>query len=280
MKNKQSDTQAMASPLESYSMGVGSSDSDRLSILNKYYNPGSKALLLRAGLTEGCRVAEIGCGQGTILKFIADKVGTRAGHIYGIDHSAEQLKMVADNLGLLPNVSLLCCQAADDFPFQKQSLDLIYCRLLLIHTENPLKVISHLLGYLKKGGKLVIEDTDATTLRYVPSLPGLDLWKGYWGRLGKALNVSYHVCDELFRMLAMQPVKVIDLHAHQPVSWEKEAKLLHLFGFQQLTPLYLEKGGATAAEITQVLAKLMQSVEDPLTYVELYKMLQFIAVKN
>ena len=95
-----------------YSMGVGQKDYDRLTILNKYYNPGSEQFLLRAGLSTGIQVAEFGCGQGHLLRFISDIVG-KEGQVFGIDYSSEQLNIASEKIHGKSNVTLFCNSVTD-----------------------------------------------------------------------------------------------------------------------------------------------------------------------
>jgi ubiquinone/menaquinone biosynthesis C-methylase UbiE len=56
---------------EDYLLARGAADVDRLALLNQLYGPSSEALLLRAGLKPGMRVAEIGCGSGNMTWEVA-----------------------------------------------------------------------------------------------------------------------------------------------------------------------------------------------------------------
>lgn len=67
----------MKSPSTVYILATGAQDVERLRLLNQVYGSASHVLLRQAGLAEGFRVAEIGCGTGNMTCWIARHVGQR-----------------------------------------------------------------------------------------------------------------------------------------------------------------------------------------------------------
>jgi tRNA A58 N-methylase Trm61 len=61
-----------------YILTTGAQDVERLRLLNLVYGPASHAVLRQAGLAEGLRVAEMGCGTGNVTCWIARQVGHAA----------------------------------------------------------------------------------------------------------------------------------------------------------------------------------------------------------
>jgi tRNA A58 N-methylase Trm61 len=74
-----------------YILATGAQDVERLRLLNKVYGPASHAVLRQAGLAEGWRVAEIGCGSGNVTCWMARQVGPR-GTVIGIDKNQPQIE--------------------------------------------------------------------------------------------------------------------------------------------------------------------------------------------
>ena len=73
-----------------YVLATGEAAAYRLRLLHGLYGPGTPHLLLEAGLRRGMRVADLGCGVGTVTALLAELVG-REGHVVGIDASGAQL---------------------------------------------------------------------------------------------------------------------------------------------------------------------------------------------
>src|SRR5215471_11809045 len=74
-----------------YVLATGANAVGRLSVLHRIYSPVWWEVLLRVGLTRGMRVADFGCGPGTMSRLLASMVGP-AGKVTGIDLHAEQLE--------------------------------------------------------------------------------------------------------------------------------------------------------------------------------------------
>src|SRR5215470_1784720 len=82
----------MADRGEHYILATGGKDIARLRLLQNVYGPGSQASLLRAGLSPGQRVLEVGCGSGNMTCWTAEQVGA-AGSVIGIDNSPDQIEL-------------------------------------------------------------------------------------------------------------------------------------------------------------------------------------------
>lgn len=260
-----------------YSLETGTKDYDRLSILNKYYNPGSRELLRKANLHPSAKVLDIGCGHGEMTRIIAQDI-VPSGRVVGVDRDSQQIEVASSKLVDCTNVSFVCDDIFE-LNLPTESFDCIYCRLVLMHLAEPKAALGKMKLLLKPGGKLVCEVGDIRGLRYIPSRPGFEKWMTYWLNLGKALGTSYEFCDNAWTTLRELALEIEIFQINQPVSWQQDAKMLHILGFQQLVPQYLEKGGATEPDI-ELLARINNALlKDSNTYVELYRMNQFIATK-
>ena len=81
---------------QDYLLAVGEAAARRLLMLDEIFGPHSRELVVRAGLTKGMRVADIGCGTGLVSLWIAAQLGAR-GSVTGVDMSGEQLRIVEKN---------------------------------------------------------------------------------------------------------------------------------------------------------------------------------------
>src|SRR5436309_7071669 len=72
-----------------YALATGEAAAYRLRLLHELYGPGTRLLLLGAGLRRGMRVADLGCGVGMVTGLLADLVGPE-GQVVGIDSTAAQ----------------------------------------------------------------------------------------------------------------------------------------------------------------------------------------------
>src|SRR3954462_11586534 len=89
-----------------YVLATGEAAAYRLRLLHGLYGPGTRRVLLEAGIRPGMRVADLGCGGGMVTALLAELVGPR-GHVVGIDASAAQLEQARRQLNGAANTSFL-----------------------------------------------------------------------------------------------------------------------------------------------------------------------------
>ena len=73
-----------------YVLATGEAADYRLRLLHGLYGPGTRRVLLDAGIQRGMRVADFGCGVGMVTAVLAELVGPE-GCVVGIDFSGAQL---------------------------------------------------------------------------------------------------------------------------------------------------------------------------------------------
>src|SRR5262245_958267 len=89
---------------EQYALATGEAAAYRLRILHGLYGPGTRRVLLEAGLKPGMSVADLGCGVGMVTALLAELVGPE-GQVVGVDFSAAQLAEARERLkAQAPNV--------------------------------------------------------------------------------------------------------------------------------------------------------------------------------
>ena len=68
-------TKGVASNSKEYVLAAGAKAADRLHLLDQVSGPGSRQLLIRAGLPSTRRAVEIGCGPGLMALWMAGQLG-------------------------------------------------------------------------------------------------------------------------------------------------------------------------------------------------------------
>ena len=119
-----------------YALATGEAAAHRLRILHGLYGPGSRRVLLEAGLRRGMRVADFGCGVGLVTALLAELVGPE-GHVVGLDASAAQLVQARKPMPAGGTNVRFVEASATDSGLPPASFDLVYCRFLLIHLPEP-----------------------------------------------------------------------------------------------------------------------------------------------
>lgn len=134
---------------------------------NGSLHPGGLRLTDRAarlaGVSDGMKVADVGCGNGASLVFLKSKYDISA---VGFDVSEEQIsaaKTAAPGSG----IEFVCC-GAEGLLYAKDSVDIAFCECTLSDVSDPKKALKQIRGLLHTGGKLVLSDIYAKTSSAAP----------------------------------------------------------------------------------------------------------------
>ena len=128
-----------------------------------------------AGIVDGAKVAELGCGPGLVLAELASAVGP-AGRVVGVDRQARALSTasrVIDDLGLgQASVREAELWASGLEPGQ---FDVVTIRYVLVRHRpaDQARIIEHARELLRPGGAIYLVDVDLGGARADPALPDL-----------------------------------------------------------------------------------------------------------
>ncbi|MNS02534.1 Demethylrebeccamycin-D-glucose O-methyltransferase [compost metagenome] len=128
----------------------------RLDVLASIFDPWTRAHLVDCGLAAGWRCWEVGAGGPNTVRWLAERVGP-TGHVLATDLDP---RWAAAAVG--ENVTVLTHDVTDPPP--EDGFDLIHARLVLTHVPERERALSHMVGALRPGGWLVIEDADPDLL--------------------------------------------------------------------------------------------------------------------
>jgi SAM-dependent methyltransferase len=169
----------MSEPI--YLHGVAPDEQERLARLNDWLNSGSLAELR---LAPGERVVDFGSGLGQLARAMARAVGP-AGRVVGIERSAEQLARARELARAAGEDDLVELRAGDVLapPLaagEWGTFDVAHARFVLEHVADPLAVVRQMVGAVRPGGRIVVEDDDHDLMRLWPEAPGFRaLWDAY-----------------------------------------------------------------------------------------------------
>lgn len=111
--------------------------------------------LLRLGLGEGWRCADVGAGGGDVSVALAEMVG-RDGRVYAVDSDPATRDEVARAAAAHAQVIALT-QAGEDLSLPEE-VDLAFCRFLLLHVIEPIDVVRTMAGAVRPGGWVVAQE--------------------------------------------------------------------------------------------------------------------------
>ena len=269
-----------ASPREEYMLATGKAAIGRLRLLDEIFGPATREFLMTIGLRRGWRVADIGCGIGLVTLWIAEQVG-RSGWASAVDVSFEQLRLAKSNAAAVGLKNMSFHQAsAYEIGLRADSFDLVYSRFLMCHLKHPVNALKEMGALLKKGGVLVCEDCDDSSIvtdpptraytRLVEISRAVDAKRGLDSEIGLKLH-------RLFREAGFRSPNI---SMKQMATLRGPAKLFWELTLREAAPAIIEAGAASAAELEAIGAEMQAIARDETTLIVLPRFSQIWTLKE
>jgi SAM-dependent methyltransferase len=266
-----------SSAAASYALATGEAATYRLRILDDLYGPGTRRVLLAAGIQPGMRVADLGCGVGMVTALLADLVGP-AGQVIGLDASGAQLAQAWKWLKCRGTNVCFVQASATGTGLPAGSFDLVYCRFLLLHLAEPERALREMRTLLKPNGILVCEDGDSTSAGSEPP-SALGAFAQLFGRLGPARGVDYTLGRRLFHLVQAAGFPEPEITFHQPVLARGENKRFLELSVAEAGPAFIDAGLISPGELDHTLAQMRRLAADPAVLAVMPRMAQVWARK-
>ena len=126
-----------------------------LGLRNDVYRRPLMTALDRLGLREGWRCVDVGAGGGDVSVALAEIVG-RDGRIYAVDSDPAARDQVAAAAAASAQVVAIT-QTGEDL-LLPEAVDLAFCRFLLLHVHDPLKVLARMGQAVRPRGWVVAQE--------------------------------------------------------------------------------------------------------------------------
>ena len=152
-------------------------DSDeyqRLRDQARMWQKATEEVLDQVGLKPGMSALDVGSGPGSVMRLMADRVG-KQGRVTGIEidgklgaHALADLRAEGGAEFALIAANLLELDAVPGGPF-----DLTFCRLLLMHMQDPVAVLEKMQAWTKPGGTVAAQEFDFGAIAVEPPCPAM-----------------------------------------------------------------------------------------------------------
>ena len=259
--------------LESYVLAQGDAGRDRLRVLARVMEPGTRALFQHLEIGPGASCLDIGCGGGDVSRLLAAMVGPD-GQVLGRDLDEVKLAL-AEKEAQAAGFANLSFRAGSVFDLNATAdADLVYARFLLTHLSDPGAAIAAMMKPLKRGGLLVLEDIDFSGHFSHPPCPALWDYVRLYGAAVRAKGGDPDIGPRLPGLLLAAGLSSADLRIVQPAALVGEAKLISPITMKSVGPSVVDAGLASAEEVDRIVVALFQFAEDPTSVMSIPRIVQ------
>lgn len=195
---------------DGYILGSSEAEAERLRIQARILEAATERMLRAAGMTQGMRCLDAGCGTGEGMRIAGRIVGT-GGHVTGLDIDAP---MTRRTLAALlaeegPQFSVVAGDVTRGDPVPGAPFDMVFARLLLLHMTDPVGTVRRLGALVRPGGRLVLVDYDLGRLEVRPEHPafrrGFAILADCFRRSGKDVDAGLRLGEYILRAGLPEP---------------------------------------------------------------------------
>lgn len=145
-----------------YAFDLGwESERSRIAAGETLFDPFTTQVIGGFGVADGWRCLEIGAGGGTVAGWMCEQAAP-TGEVLAIDLDTRFVERLPH-----ANLEVRKHDVSTGLPDDRR-YDLIHGRLVLEHVPNRSEVVTQLIGALKPGGWILLEDVDLTEQPHLP----------------------------------------------------------------------------------------------------------------
>jgi len=237
--------------MNQYVIQGGKSGRERLRILSRALQPTTLDLFEKAGIQPGQSCLDVGCGGGDVTLDLARLVGTK-GHATGIDldevkvqiAKAEASEQQVNNVRFeILNVNNM----NEDIKF-----DVVYCRCVLTHLDNPADILNSMIKATKPGGMVIVEDIDFSGYFCYPPNKAFDQYIDFYYKTVHKRGGDPDIGHKLPSMMMQAELTDLRFQAVQPCHTSGEGKMISAITLHAISGPVLEDKLVTEDELDTI----------------------------
>ena len=166
----------------------------RLALMSRLLDPMHRRHLESVGVHPGARALEVGCGNGSISAWLAERLGP-AGQVVAVDLDLSLVDVRAPNLELRRGDIVAG-------PVEPGGFDLVTARAVLHHVTDVAAAMRNLVTSLAPGGRILLIEPDFLPVSVAEPPEVRAFWNG-WLAWSRDEGIDYHVGRALAPRLAV-----------------------------------------------------------------------------
>lgn len=224
----------------------------RLALMSQLLDPLHRSLLKQLGLQPGWRCLEVGCGNGSIAKWLSSETAP-GGHVVATDIDTTY---IADLHG--PELEVSRLNILED-EIEQGEYDLVTARAVLHHLADRDRAVRQMIKALKPGGVLLSIEPDMLPATATEPESLRAFWEG-WLRWSEAAGIDYFIGRKLPGMFAGSGLQRVEAAGNTALYTGGSPWATYwLETLNELRPKLLESGFVT----DESLAALERCYADP-----------------
>nr|WP_026363219.1 class I SAM-dependent methyltransferase [Methylopila sp. M107] len=233
-----------------YILGHAGDELGRLERQAELFGDATEAIFSAAGISEGMRVLDVGCGAGDVAMLAGRLVGP-SGTVLAIDRSEEALavaarRAAAKGLGQIEFAKRDIADLAAD----GERFDAVTGRFLLLHFADPTPILRGVASLLKPGGVVAFAEMDIRSTSATPAFPLLERCVGWIVELYRRSGLEPDMGSKLYGAFKAAGLKPELKAACRIETGLEGGGLAYLVGtLQTMKPALIGLGVASAEEL-------------------------------
>jgi SAM-dependent methyltransferase len=172
----------------------------RLALMSQLLDPMHRRHIEALGVGPGARALEVGCGNGSISAWLAERVG-RSGHVVAFDLDLSLIDVKAPDLELRQGDIVAG-------PVDPGNFDLVTARAVLHHVPDVGAAIRNLVASLAPGGSILLIEPDFLPVSVAEPPEVRAFWEG-WLAWSREAGIDYNVGRKLAPRLAAMGIEQV-----------------------------------------------------------------------
>ena len=178
----------------------------RLRLMSALLDPLHREHIERLGLRSGWRCLEIGCGNGSISKWLAGQVAP-GGEVVASDIDLRYVAGMA-----APNLKIRQLNILED-AVEEGAYDLVTARAILHHLPSPEKALQRMAWAVKPGGVLLSIEPNMLPATAAEPEPLRAFWQG-WLRWSASAGIDYFIGHKMPSLLSRLQLREVGAEGH------------------------------------------------------------------